>query len=104
LRAGLTRCLNEGKVVLLGQERVRQIPEKLLQQTGNTIDVVEEILGVSEVKVAGTRICKTHQLTPLDHKRAMKTVLRTCVKQILELVDMRHRARKPIDALDIQAK
>lgn len=45
----LTGRLNETRVVFPGEKRVRKVPEELLQQTGNTIDVVAEILGVSEV-------------------------------------------------------
>lgn len=53
----LPRRLDEGRVVLRRQERVREVPEELLQQAGNAIDVVEEVLGVAEVQDVGFLIC-----------------------------------------------
>lgn len=47
---GLTACLDKGLVVLRGEERVGEVPEELLQQTRDTIDVVEEVLRVPEVE------------------------------------------------------
>lgn len=45
--------LDEFLVMLMRQERVRKFPEELLQQAGNTIDVVEECFGVAEIDCGG---------------------------------------------------
>jgi hypothetical protein len=37
--------------VLLGEQRVGQVAEEELEEPGDAVDVVEEILGVAEVKV-----------------------------------------------------
>jgi len=42
--------------VLSGQKRVREVPEELLQEAGNTIDVVEEVLGIPKIEIARGRI------------------------------------------------
>ena len=52
----LTSRVDEARVVLLGQERVGKLPEEQLQQAGNTIDVVEEVLRVPEIH--GARVCE----------------------------------------------
>jgi len=43
------RRFDERRVVLGRKEGVREIAEELLQQTGHTIDVMEEVLRVAEV-------------------------------------------------------
>lgn len=52
-----TRCVNEAAVVLRGKQRIRQIPEELLQQARNTVDIVEEVLWVSKIKCLCLRFC-----------------------------------------------
>lgn len=54
----LTGCLDKRRVVLLSQQRVGKVAEELLQQARYTVDVVEEVFGVPEVEIAGTRICR----------------------------------------------
>lgn len=49
--------LDEGPVILRREDRVREVAEELLQQTGNAIDVVEEVLGVAEVQDVSFLIC-----------------------------------------------
>lgn len=53
---GLTSCLDKRRIMLLGQKWVRQIPEELFEKARYTIDVVEEVLGVSKVKLWRLRI------------------------------------------------
>lgn len=55
-RRMLTGCLDKRRVVLLSQQRVGKVAEELLQQASYTVDVVEEVLGVAEVEIAGARI------------------------------------------------
>lgn len=64
-------------------QRIRQIPEELLQQASNTVDIMEEVLRVSKVEIAGARVR---------------------IKQSLELVDGGYRTRKSIDAFNVQTK
>lgn len=45
-----TSCSNEAIVVLIGEERIRKITEKLLQQARNTVHIVIEVLWVPKVK------------------------------------------------------
>lgn len=45
----LTGCSNKTIVMFHSQERVRKVTEELLQQAGNTVNVVEEVLGVPEI-------------------------------------------------------
>lgn len=75
--------LDERVVVLVGEQRVRQLAEELLQQARNTVDVVEEVLRVAEVEGAG---------------------LRLGVEHVLQLLDVGHAATLPVDALDAQAE
>lgn len=50
-RIVLTGSLNKIFVVLPRQERVRQIPEELLQEASYAVDIVEKVLGISEVQL-----------------------------------------------------
>jgi hypothetical protein len=52
----LTGCLDESRVVLLGQQGIWQIPEELLEQARNAIHIVEEVLRVAEIEVGGAGI------------------------------------------------
>lgn len=44
--------------MLFCEERVGQVPEELLEQAGHAVDVVEEVLWVSEVEVVGAGVCR----------------------------------------------
>lgn len=44
-----TSCSNEAIMMLMSEKRIRQVPEELLQQARNAIDIMIEVLGVSEV-------------------------------------------------------
>jgi uncharacterized protein (UPF0147 family) len=51
-------CRFDKRRIVLGREEgIREIAEELLQQTGNTIDVVEEVLRVSKVQDMRFLIC-----------------------------------------------
>lgn len=49
-------CLDESFIVLRGEKGVWQISAKLLQETGNTVHIMEEVFGVTEIKVPRIRI------------------------------------------------
>lgn len=49
----LTGCLDEGLVVLSRKERIRQVPEELLEQSGDAVHVVEKVLRIPEVQAGG---------------------------------------------------
>lgn len=51
-----TCCINEFGIKFLGQKRIRELSEKLFQQTGNTIDVVLKGLRVTEINLSGVYI------------------------------------------------
>lgn len=57
-----TRCVDEAAVVLRGKQRIGQIPEELLQQARNTVDVVEKVLWVSKVKSLCLRLCAKERI------------------------------------------
>lgn len=46
-----TSCSNEAVVMLMSEKRIRQVPEELLQQARNAIDIMIEVLGISEVQI-----------------------------------------------------
>lgn len=52
-RAELTSRFNEGKITFSCQQRVWQVTEELLEQAGHTVDIVEEVFGIPEVKITG---------------------------------------------------
>lgn len=49
-RGKLTGRSNEAVVVLVGEERVREVTQEQLQQAGDAVDIVVEVLGVSEIE------------------------------------------------------
>lgn len=101
----LTGCFDKGVVVLPRQERVGQVPEELLEQTGHAVYVVEEVLGVSKVEVARSRVCgRVSRLQQRYDKTKSGGETRTCVEEILELVDVRYRPRQPVYPFEIQTK
>lgn len=100
----LTGCLDKRRVVLLSQQRVGEIAEELLQQAGYTVDVVEEVFGVAEVEIAGTRIWTFLVSLGSTSNKARQVVSHTCVKESLELVHMGHGARKSVYAFEAKAE
>jgi hypothetical protein len=44
-------CLDEAGIMLGSQKRVWEVTEELLQQTSDAVDIVEEVLRVTEVKI-----------------------------------------------------
>ena len=77
----------------------------MLQQAGHAVYVVEEVLGVPEVEVVGTRVCTAG--VSLFTCRVAKVVTvrrRTCVEEVLELVHVWHRPRQPVNTLEVEAK
>ncbi len=50
-RARLTCGFDEAIVVLSSEQRIRQIPEELLQQTSNTIDIMVESLRIAKIQL-----------------------------------------------------
>jgi hypothetical protein len=44
-----TSGFNEASIMLSGQKRIREISEELLEKPSNTIDIMEEIFGITEI-------------------------------------------------------
>ena len=49
-------------MVLHGQERVGQVAEELLQQTRHAVDIMIEVLGISEVQRRARRVYHIFEL------------------------------------------
>jgi hypothetical protein len=49
----LTSSFNELRVILRGQQRLRQVPEELLDKACHAVDVVVEVLRAGEVNLGG---------------------------------------------------
>lgn len=47
----LTGCIDELAIEFFGQKRVGKVPKELLQESGHTVYVVEEVLRIPEVKL-----------------------------------------------------
>jgi len=45
--------------VLLGQQRIGQVAEEELEEPGDAVDVVEEVLGVAEVEIEVGRVYRS---------------------------------------------
>lgn len=79
-------CIDEPSIVLSGEEGVRKVPEKLLQQTSNAVHVMKEIFRVAEIKITRIGICERSAYYP---QNASKWVKLTRVEHILQLLNMR---------------
>lgn len=75
---------NKGIIAGTGEQRVWQLPEKLLQQARNTIDIVEEVRRVTEVKLWRGR--------------------RQGIKGVAQGIRMARSAADTVDTLDVEAK
>lgn len=98
-----TRCFNKVAIVFPGEQRVRQVSEKLLQQTSNAVDIVEEVLRVSEVElwrgcVFSTSVTRHLPSRDKHHDTHLcRTCSSACSHAVLSLIGgkfLQHSARR----------
>jgi hypothetical protein len=69
------------------EQGVGQVAEELLQQTGDAVDVVVEVLRIPKVELWRVRVCQI-ELVMIIHGQIVAGVL-TRVKHVLQAIDMR---------------
>ena len=94
----LTSCVNKLRVILGSKQRIRKVPEKLLRESCNTVDIVVEVLRVGKVDLRGIWL-------RLDIGHASKVSIQlTIIEHSLHMANMVGTSRKSIDTLHIQTE
>ena len=94
----LTSCVNKLRVILGSKQRIRKVPEKLLHESCNTVDIVVEVLRVGKIDLRGIWL-------RLDIGHASKVSFQlTIIEHSLHMANMVGTSRKSIDTLHIQTE
>lgn len=80
------------------QEGIRKVTEELLQQAGDAVDIVIKVLGVPKVESRAGGLCFI-----VSSVLTSQSTRHTCVKHVLELLDVSHGARLSVDAFHVES-
>lgn len=77
--------------MFVGEQWVGQVSEELLQQSSHAVDIMEEVLRVTEIQILRVRVCDEHELVSKTRMRRFlgrEGPSRTGVKLSLHSVDI----------------